>query len=121
MVGLALAAHIVALVHATIARPSPRMADASATTYVDAVLGPVAICTSPAGHSGGTDGAPGTEHCLLCLRIVGLETPAPAALVPIRSAAIDAPLPFIGTGVSSLAEHLRLGGVSGRGPPRATA
>lgn len=117
LVGLALATHLVAMSLMRVAEGSGQAPPQNAV-YVDAILGPTALCKLAASHSGsGGGGTAGTECCLLCECPADLRSAGPVGdwtMVATPEREQRAMLAFL---VPSLAVHLRLGGIRGRAPP----
>ena len=100
----------------------PAAATAAASQIVDPVLGVLSICES-GGHEtpapgGGSAPAGNADHCSVCTLLTGLAVALALAFATVvfPPAAIR---PRLAVGVRTLADHLSLGGIRSRAPPRA--
>ncbi len=110
----------IALVLATITAAFQR-APAHAAGLVDPVLGLVSVCASDGSpmrpqHGGGQQHVP--DHCPLCTLLTPMALPGeglPETAVVFAIGLVPAPSP---QGARTLADHLGLGGIRSRAPPR---
>lgn len=95
-------------------------ATSKASAIVDDVLGVMVICTANGAQHGAPDEGPAKapEHCNMCTLLAGFALVLAVLLLalnlePRRS------LKLAASGLSRLADHLRLGGIRSRAPPLA--
>ena len=118
LVGLALSVHVVAMAYAHIPAANVRTLDGSSGLYVDAILGATTLCSSAASHGdSGDEGASTTGFCPFCHRDVALASAAQAPTWYRILVVLADSSGFSPSGVPTLAEHLRSGGIRGRAPP----
>jgi hypothetical protein len=85
----------------------------------DDVLGVLVICTSNGAHTPQDDG-PGrqqpSEHCTMCTLLASFALVLSVLLFALHLEPQRA-LRLVASGISTLAEHLGLGGIRSRAPP----
>jgi hypothetical protein len=102
--------------------PLARATSTSEPAFVtDAVLGKMVLCQAHPGGKPGTsdsdnDGSGGNGCCPLC-GSPALPMPGSTIVVLVERPAMPGTVGWNALGLPTLADHLRLGGINGRGPP----